>query len=235
MATLVEPIMVSFGTNQGPIVPRPTTTPPPAGRRIDYNVKPAPVYENVEDTPNPSTYRPLIPHQYRSKFFSFKPKANLILGTPLDIKFTPSLGKYEQYKRKQAKAFGYDYKGPQFFEKQAYEYELEKQRYKPKPFAPAGQSYLQAEPRSDQYDPSYQQAQPNQPGYQQNQPGYYQGYQQNQQYQPSQVYPAKVVPEIGIIYSGGVRYYVPQLVYYGGNHENSVYDQNDIKYNNNKY
>lgn len=189
--------MVSFGTKQGPIVPPSTTASPPVARRIDYNVQPAPVYERVEDTPNPNIYRAPTPRQYRNKFFTYKPKPNLILGTPLDIKYTPGLGKYEQYKRKTAKAFGFDYKGPQYFEKQAYEYDLEKDKPS-QPFSTQVPYYQPAEPRIDA---------------------------RNYQNQPH----GNLVPSIGIVYSSGVRYYVPQLVYYNEDQQNSVYDHHDVK------
>ncbi|XP_066156376.1 uncharacterized protein GV1 [Euwallacea fornicatus] len=45
----------------------------------------------------------------------------------------------------------------------------------------------------------------------------------------------KYVPQIGVIYSSGVRYYIPQVIYFtpngeAGADENSVYDKNDEKY-----
>ncbi|KAI4464357.1 cilia- and flagella-associated protein 47 [Holotrichia oblita] len=125
LATLgaAKPIMVSFGTNEGPIIPRPTTTTLPP--QIDAN--PAPVFERPEDVPNPSIYKPLVPHQYRTRILSRKPHPNLILGTPLDIKYTANLNKYN-HKKRQLKSLGIGYRGPQVFEKQDYEYDLEKQR-----------------------------------------------------------------------------------------------------------
>ncbi|GJQ86687.1 hypothetical protein Trydic_g14768 [Trypoxylus dichotomus] len=186
-----KPIMVSFGTNDGPIVPRQTTTTLPP--RIDAN--PAPVFEKPEDVPNPSIYKPLVPHQYRSKIFSYKPHPNLILGTPLDIKYTPSLNKYAQKKR-QIKSLGTGYRGPQVFEKQDYEYDLEKQR------SPLVEARV-AESRSYSEDSSEYQS-------------------TNQQ--------SNLVPQIGIIYSSGVRYYVPQIYDHSSEENNSVYDGNDRKY-----
>lgn len=213
--------MVTFGTNTGPIVPRPTT-PKPTPR---FDLNPAPVFETVDDIPNPNTYRPPIPHQYRSKFFSYVPSPNLIFGTPLDIKYTPSLSKYDIFKRKQAKSLGFDYRGPQFFEKQAYEYEYEK-KYKLK----------HAQKEFNQQIIHYQQELPQQQLQQQYQIVHHQN--QQPQHEPAQskqgnveYNQAKVVPEFGIIYSSGVKYYVPQLVYYNNNiNENSVYDDHDVKY-----
>lgn len=40
----------------------------------------------------------------------------------------------------------------------------------------------------------------------------------------------KYVPQIGVVYSAGVRYYVPQIVDEDGAEENSVYDKHDEKY-----
>lgn len=200
--------MVSFGTNPGPIVPPSSTQKPPAPR---YDLAPAPVFENVDDIPNPNAYKPPVPHQYRSKFFSYKPTANLILGTPLDIKYTPSLSKYDIYKRKQAKSLGFEYRGPQFFEKQAYEYENEK---KDKQRLIEKQNYQYYQNNNNQ---NTQSAQPRISDVATTNQNYYQ---------------VKVVPQFGIIYSSGVKYYVPQLVYYNDNSlsENSVYDDNDVKY-----
>ncbi|KAG5872784.1 hypothetical protein JTB14_029298 [Gonioctena quinquepunctata] len=125
LAALVstKPIMVTFGTNQGPITPRqPKST--AAQERSDVYRVPAPVSEDREDIPNPNTYRPPVPHQYRTKLYSFKPSANLILGTPLDLKYTPYLQKYNIYKKQLARSFdlGVDYTGPHIFEEQDYEY-----------------------------------------------------------------------------------------------------------------
>lgn len=183
---LAKPIMVTFGTNQGSITPLYTTTPPP---KTIVQRSPAPIYETPDDLPNPNTYRPPVPHQYRTKIYSFKPNPNLILGTPIDQKYTPALEKYEIYRKQLAKSIGRDYKGPQFFERQAYEFEPRKL------FKPVRQYYQQ------------------QPTQQQNQQGQY-------------------VPEIGVVFSSGVRYYVPQIPYYGENEvsENSVYDENDTKH-----
>lgn len=181
-----KPILVTFGTNQGsitPYVPKPTTPPP-------KNVvarSPAPIFEATDDIPNPIVYKPLIPHQYRSKLYSFQPNTNLLLGTPLDIKYTPILNKYQIYKKQLAKSLGREYTGPQYFERQPYEDDLKK---------------------LPQVDGSK--------------------FQQNQQQTVKQGY----VPEIGVVYSSGVRYYVPQLVFYTQNEdaENSVYDKNDVKH-----
>lgn len=62
-------------------------------------------------------------------------------------------------------------------------------------------------------------------------------YQQQQQPQVDTRYRSRNVPEIGVIYSSGARYYVPQIVYYGGydDIDNSVYEANDIKYYQHKH
>lgn len=176
--------MVNFGTNQGSITPyyEPTTTKP----KTVVARSPAPIAEATEDIPNPIVYKPPVPHQYRSKLYSFIPKMNLVLGTPLDIKYTPGLSKYDVYKKQLAKSFGREYKGPHLFERQAYEDELQKLPQVD------GVSY-------------YRQQQPQQGNF---------------------------VPEIGVVYSAGVRYYVPQLVFYAQKEdaENSVYDKNDVKH-----
>lgn len=191
MASLgaAKPIMVSFGTNEGPIVPRPTTTTSPP--QIDAN--PAPVFERPEDVPNPSIYKPLVPHQYRTRILSRKPHPNLILGTPLDIKYTPNLNKYN-HKKRQLKSLGIGYRGPQVFEKQDYEYDLEKQR-SPSQIAES-RSYSEA---SSEYRNGNQQQ-------------------------------VNFVPQIGVVYSSGLRYYVPQIYDYSGEDDNSVYDRDDRKY-----
>lgn len=182
--------MVTFGTNQGSITPYyEKTTPKP---KTVVPRSPAPIAEATEDIPNPIIYKPPVPHQYRSKLYSFIPKMNLVLGTPLDVKYTPSVGKYEAYKKQLAKSFGREYKGPHLFDRQAYEDDLLKV------------------PQVD--GASY--------------------YQQQQQQQRQQQKQGKLVPEIGVVYSAGVRYYVPQLVFYAENEdaENSVYDNNDVKH-----
>ncbi|XP_068904077.1 uncharacterized protein GV1 [Tenebrio molitor] len=185
-----KPIMVTFGTNQGPIEP-PETTSKPIPRTLD-NRNPAPVSEQPDDVPNSQTYRPPVPHQYRTKIYAQRPPPTLILGTPIDRKFTPEVNKYDAYK-KQGRVVGVEYTGPHVFEKQEYEV-LEEKRARPVWY-----------PR-----PHYQQVQP----------------QQQQQQQ-------KAVPEIGIVYSAGVRYYVPQIVYVQPRQEeeqeNSVYDHKDEK------
>lgn len=183
-----KPIMVSFGTNDGPIVPRLTTTTPPP--QLDVN--PAPVFERPEDVPNPSIYKPLVPHQYRTRIFSHKPHPNLILGTPLDIKYTASSNKYA-HKKRQLKSLGIGYRGPQVFEKQDYEYELEKQRSLSLP-------PREAESRSISEESS--------------------------EYQNT----ANSVPQIGVIYSSGLRYYVPQIYDFSSDESNSVYDRNDRRF-----
>lgn len=108
------------------------------------------------------------------------------MGTPLDIKYTPSLNKYQIYKKQIAKAIGREYTGPQYFERQPYEDDLKKVPQED------GSKYYQEQQKAKQ------------------------GY----------------VPEIGVVYSAGVRYYVPQLVFYVQNEdaENSVYDKNDVKH-----
>lgn len=152
--------------------------------------------ERSDDIPNPSTYRPLVPSQYRSKLYSYKPKPDLILGTPLDRKYS-SLGydKYNLYKKQYAKSaeLGKEYRGPQLFDKQQYEYDREQEEAKKRP-------------------------------------------QGRQAYQvvPVIVYRSgrNSVPQIGILYSSGIRYYVPLVPFYSNNagraeDENSVYDNND--------
>ncbi|KAF2892224.1 hypothetical protein ILUMI_13950 [Ignelater luminosus] len=196
-ATIVssKPIMVSFGTNQGPIVPPPTTTIKPP--QIQDRRAPAPVRESSDDIPNPSVYKPLVPQQYRNRIFSFRPNPNLILGTAQDQKYLGSSGKFNLLKQQQARAIGLDYRGPQFFEAQ--EYELDKLR----------QQQAGALPKQ-LFQPIMQ------------------------PYQTRRVdTPRNLVPEIGIIYSSGLRYYVPQFGYDDNNddsRENSVYSKNEAKY-----
>lgn len=181
-----KPIMVTFGTNQGSITPLFKTT---TDRPKDTSTRsPAPVFEASDDVPNPIVYKPLIPHQYRTKIYSFKPNPNLILGTPIDRKYTPALQK-DIYKQ-QIKPIGRGYTGPQVFERQPYEFEPKKIR---------DQQYYQVVPQQQQQ------------------------LQQHQQY--------KYVPQIGVIYSSGLRYYVPQIAfnYNDEEQENSVYDKNEVK------
>ncbi|XP_064212727.1 uncharacterized protein GV1 isoform X2 [Tribolium castaneum] len=177
-----KPIMVTFGTHQGPIEP-PEQTPKPAPRAAAAARSPAPVVEETEDVPNPHVYRPLVPHQYRRKIYAQRPPPSLILGTPIDQKYNPALEKFELYQKQQNR--GVEYTGPHVFERQ--QYELEKRvpvRYVKPHF-----------------------------------------------YQKEKV---KTVPEIGVVYSAGVRYYVPQIVYVeprqDEEQENSVYDHKDEKY-----
>ncbi|CAH1982737.1 unnamed protein product [Acanthoscelides obtectus] len=191
--------MVTFGTNQGPIVPRQRQPKSTAAQERSFTPKdPAPVSEERDDIPNPNQYQPLVPHQYRTKLYSLKPSPNLILGTPLDIKYSQGLNKYTFTKKDLAKSLklGRDYNGPHIFEKQPYEFSLEKKTY----LKPVKSAYFdQAVDRSDNVKVKY-------------------------------------VPQIGIVYSAGVRYYVPQFFLYNvkplrqPEDENSVYDVNDVKY-----
>lgn len=200
--TTTKPIMVSFGTNKGPIVPRSALPATPITERSDTPTKPAPVYEAREDTPNPETYKPLVPHQYRTKLLSVKPSPNLILGTPLDIKYTPSEEKYDVYKKTQLKSIGRTYVGPNLFERQAYEFSDFGNK---KTFLQPSVSYIKPQVFADKRSSHF-------------------------------------VPEIGIVYSSGVRYYVPQIFYQvvteepqnqsnlEQEQENSVYEKQDQKY-----
>ncbi|CAG9859393.1 unnamed protein product [Phyllotreta striolata] len=190
-------IMVSFGTNQGPIVPRQPKSTAAQERTIEAR-SPAPVSENRDDVPNPNTYVPPVPRQYRTKLYAYKPAANLILGTPLDRKYTPnSIPKYHYYKKQLQKLnLGVDYTGPNVFERQEYE-------FLPKTVLSPSVKY--------------------------NKPVYL---------VPVHRQDDRSVPEIGVVYSSGVRYYVPQIVVVAapqeqlGNprDENSVYDVEDQKY-----
>lgn len=192
--------MVSFGTNKGPIVPRAALPAIPITERSDVPTQPAAVYEVQEDTPNPDIYRPLLPHQYRTKLLALKPSPNLILGTPLDVKYTPSEEKYDLYQKTQLKSLGRSYVGPNLFERQAYEFSDFNNK---KTFLQPSVSYIKPQVFGGK---------------------------------------SKIVPEIGIIYSSGVRYYVPQIFYpvvpqeqqtqitQEQEEENSVYDKQDHKY-----
>lgn len=184
MLSSAKPIMVAFGTNQGSITPlfKTTTVSPPK----DASARsPAPIFEATDDVPNPIVYKPLVPHQYRSNIYSFKPNPNLILGTPLDQKYTPAL-QHNFYRKQQMKPLGRDYRGPQVFDQEIYEFQPQKI---------------------------------------------------SKQYSDQQFYPTtpllqhyKYVPQIGVIYSSGVRYYVPQIAFNNNDEqENSVYDKNDAK------
>ncbi|XP_019877462.1 uncharacterized protein LOC109605337 [Aethina tumida] len=198
-----KPIMVTFGTKQGPIVPRQKST---AFQPRNLAARsPAPVSEEREDVPNPQTYTPLVPHQYRTKLLSVKVPSNLILGTPLDQKFTPSLQKYNiQKKQAQGRSLGPDYTGPHIFERQDYE-------------------FLDA-PQKTTLQPSFRYDRPH----------YYQQIENNYNLQQDN---QRYVPQIGIVYSGGVRYYVPQLIpqqqreqqIQEQKEQNSVYDHSNEK------
>lgn len=194
-----SPIMVKFGTKEGPIVVPVTTTTTPTPD--SYPSQPAPVHESQYDVPNPTVYRPLLPHQYRTKIYKYKPNPNLILGTPLDRKYTPSLQKYAEYQRT-AKSVDFGFTGPQTFG----------------------------------HDDSYQHID--------NYGKYEKGQVQSRSYDTAASDQAKsgskTVPQIGVVYSAGIRYYVPQIVYYDEDAvDNSVYEANDLKYyyhaNNRRY
>lgn len=177
--------MVTFGTNQGPIVPRQKTV--TLQPKTIVARSPAPVAEERDDIPDPNVYRAPVPHQYRTKIYAVKPNPNLILGTPLDQKYTPTYNKYQTYKKQQlSRSFGLDYTGPHIFEKQDYEFEPKKRSW--------------------------------------DKPRYY----QVKRYDNGVGDQGKYVPQIGVIYSAGVRYYVPQI--YNEEQENSVYDKQDDKY-----
>lgn len=203
MMTLVngKPIMVSFGTNQGPIVPRQAKSLSAQERVIGVNKNPAPVSEEREDAPDPNQYRPLVPHQYRTKLYALKPPANLILGTPLDVKYTPQLQKYALAK-KHARSIGVDYTGPHIFEVQDYEIDQAKTQLRPSVRYTRPVLEPQTVPKSSGY-----------------------------QYRNG-----KYVPQIGIVYSSGLRYYVPQFITYNRKpernpvEENSVYGFEDEKF-----
>ncbi|KAF5297744.1 hypothetical protein FQR65_LT09918 [Abscondita terminalis] len=182
-----KPIMVSFGTNRGPIVPPPPTT---TRRPLPQDYRdPAPVSENVHDVPNPSVYKAPVPLQYRNKLFGSKPNRNFILGTAPDQKYFGSSYKYSLYKKEQARALGLDYRGPQFFEVQPYEIEREQKKALSRP------SY-----ENNREDYSWSKS--------------------------------NEVPQIGIAYSSGVKYYVPQVLTDGRHYidNNQVYDGSDHYY-----
>jgi hypothetical protein len=187
-----QSITVTFGTNEGPIVPRPTKSTQTQETPVEYR-NPAPVSEQRVDVPNPNTYRPPLPHQYRGKLFSYKAPLNLIYGTELDKKYSPSIPKYHYYKKQLQKInLGLDYTGPHIFEKQEYE-------FYPKTVLSPSVRY--------------------------NKPVFV----------PITDKTGKYVPEIGVLYSSGVRYYVPQVVIVNPEQlpnpkdENSVYDVEDAK------
>lgn len=192
---LCQPIMVTFGTSKGPIIPRQIDPSKRLQPKTIVPRSPAPVREYQEDVPNPNYYKPALPHQYRTKLYSLKPNPNLILGTPLDQRYTPSLQKYDLHRKQYSRNLGLDYTGPHTFDVQDYEiYELKKTTLQP----------------STKYTD------------------------QELQHRTKANQNTKYVPEIGVVYSSGVRYYVPQVVYYDSNEagkdSNSVYDQNDEKY-----
>lgn len=177
-----KPIMVTFGTNRGPIVP---PSAPPASTSIsNVDQSPAPVNELlVGDTPNPVYYRPLVPHQYRSKVFSFRPSPNLIQSTPIDRKYSLSMDKYDLYK-KQGKALqqpitkpvdSFDFRGPHLFEHQDYEEDYYNEQ----------RDFLQR---------FYINIIPNR------------GFITQQQLQHRDENKLRSVPEMGIVYSSGLRY-----------------------------
>jgi len=81
-----------------------------------------------EDIPNPNQYRPTIPKQYRTKLYSFKQEANLILKP--SYRFQPSsLDEYNRYRIEHSRKLGPDYNGPHPFERQAYEFLKPQQFY----------------------------------------------------------------------------------------------------------
>lgn len=199
--------MVSFGTNAGPIIPRQPKSPTTPQKTV-VTRSPAPVSEEREDVPNPNLYKAPVPHQYRTELYSFKPPNDLVLGTPLDQKFTPGIDKANKQRKQFAREIlGVDYTGPHTFEKQEYEL-LEAKR--------------------------------NRLAWKYNKPHYVQQVAKRDEGQvelPQNTGDAKYVPQIGVIYSSGVRYYVPQFVYYNqpassdnADLENSVYDEGDTKY-----
>ncbi|KAF5288918.1 hypothetical protein FQA39_LY03797 [Lamprigera yunnana] len=166
--TSSKPIVVSYGTNRGPIVSPPSTT---THRTLPQDIKePAPVSENTDDIANPTDYKPAVPLQYRHTLLGFKPNPNLILGTAPDRKFYGSSYKYTLYKREQARALGLDYRGPQFFEIQPYELEREQKKVATK----------EKTSFSDKTDYSWR--------------------------------TGTEVPQIGVVYSSGVKYYIPQII-----------------------
>ncbi|KAJ8918347.1 hypothetical protein NQ315_008041 [Exocentrus adspersus] len=203
--------MVTFGTNEGPIIPRQPKASSLQPKTIVAR-SPAPVFEEREDVPNPSTYKAPVPHQYRTELYSFKPPSDLVLGTPLDQKYTPSVQKVNADRKEftKSKILGVDYTGPHTFEKQDYEY-LE--------------------------------AKKNRLAWKYNNPHYYQQIGKTQEGQTGVSNNSdnnlKYVPQIGVVYSAGVRYYIPQFVYHSqprtaandeSDIENSVYDEGDAKY-----
>lgn len=228
--SVAKPIMVSFGTNHGPII-APTVSSSTANPLAPRSAPE--VYEKIEDdVPNTFHYKAPTPHQYRKQILSHKPNPNLILGTPLDIKFTPALQKYDIYNRKSkfAKAIGLDYTGPQYFEVQQYEVDKIARQVENKSQS-SSQHFVQqytTQRRYDNQEPKVQNAQQvKQVVYQVHEPqNSVSSYQYNFNKNNNQY-----VPEIGVIYSSGLRYYVPQIVYYNQEeNENSVYDKSEPKY-----
>lgn len=187
-----KPIMVSFGTNPGPIVPRQPKSLSAQERSYSVNKNPAPVSEQPEDIPEPSQYKPLIPHQYRTKLYAIKPPSNLILGTPLDQKYTPALQKYA-FDKKNARSIGVDYTGPHFFEVQDYEIERAKTLLKPS-IRYTRPVFVPQVPKRNE----------------------------------NQYFNGKYVPQIGVVYSSGVRYYIPQIVSYKKEPERNPVDENSV-------
>lgn len=198
--------MVSFGTNQGPIIPRQSKSATTQQKTV-VTRSPAPVSEEREDVPNPNLYKAPVPHQYRTELYSFRPPSDLVLGTPLDQKYTPSVDKKQQRKQFVRDILGVEYTGPHTFEKQEYELlEAKKNRLAWKYNKP---HYFQQVTKRDEGQVELSQ----------------------------DTGDAKYVPQIGVVYSAGVRYYIPQFVYYNQpvasdnpDLENSIYDEEDAKY-----
>lgn len=195
LMTLVnsKPIMVSFGTNPGPIVPRQQKSVSAQERSYSVNPTPAPVIEQQEDNPTPTPYKPLFPRQYRTKLYAIKVPANLILGTPLDQKYAPALQKYALDK-KRSRSIGVNYTGPQIFEIQDYEIEQAKTQLKPSVRYTRPLLVPQTVPQRTEF----------------------------------QYNNGKYVPEIGIVYSSGLRYYVPQIIAYKKQPERNPVDENSV-------
>jgi len=205
---VTKPISVSFGTSgrSGPIEPaKPisSTANPLAPKHA------APVHEEVDDIPPPS-YKPLTPHQYRTQILSQKPKPDLVLGTPVDIKYTPALTRQDLIRQKNnyAQQVGLGYRGPVEFEIQDYQVQEQEKQQKLSPAAHFVRQY-QVQRNDDNLQTSASVSKQNVVPYQvvdnnQQPHNYYYNYNSNQQ---------GSVPQIGVIYSSGIRYYIPQYFY----------------------
>lgn len=228
-----QTIRVDFGTNKGPIQPATSTQKTQYYEPRSSYSNPAPVFENaLNDIPNPRPYHPYTPFQYRSKIHSSfeKAPASIYFGSDYDQKYAKQLPYQTLRKIAKYNALAAANRGNPNSEKSTISQRSldssESQPSEPQrrdtivviPNASSGVNYRGPQTfGADHFEPRRNVQ-------------FFGNFKQNGNLD------RRIVPEFGVLYSAGVRYYIPRLddVTYGDNLDqgdsNSVYDRHDIKH-----